>query len=121
MARSLRPRPPPRATRRSLPGIELVARYLDAIYLPVRPTGTKEGVLCAWGIDNGGRRVLIDVCLGMRESEQDWLELGRGLTARGWRLLAGRVASTGAQLARSHLAPSERQAILAGHTCSGLR
>jgi transposase-like protein len=89
MARSLRPRPPPRATRRSLPGIELVARYLDAIYLPVRPTGTKEGVLCAWGIDNGGRRVLIDVCLGMRESEQDWLELGRGLTARGWRLLAG--------------------------------
>ena len=53
---------------RDLPGIRLVALFLDAIYLPVRPTGAKEGVLCAWGIDSDGRRVLIDVCLGMRES-----------------------------------------------------
>jgi putative transposase len=68
---------------RDLTGIELVALYLDAIYLPVRPTGNKEGVLCAWGIDTAGKRVLLDVCLGMRESEEDWLSLGRGLTARG--------------------------------------
>ena len=68
---------------RDLTGIELVAMYLDAIYLPVRPTGNKEGVLCAWGIDTDGKRVLLDVCLGMRESEQDWLALGRGLTSRG--------------------------------------
>jgi putative transposase len=68
---------------RDLSGIELVALYLDAIYLPVRPTGAKEGVLCAWGIDQGGRRALLDVCLGQRESEEDWLALGRGLVARG--------------------------------------
>jgi putative transposase len=68
---------------RDLSEIELVALFLDAIYLPVRPSGAKEGVLCAWGIDTDGKRVLIDVCLGMRESEEDWLSLGRGLTARG--------------------------------------
>jgi transposase-like protein len=68
---------------RDLSEVELVALYLDAIYLPVRPTGNKEGVLCAWGIDRSGKRVLVDVCLGMRESEEDWLALGRGLTARG--------------------------------------
>jgi transposase-like protein len=49
---------------------------LDAIDLPVRPSGAKEGVLCPWGIDKDGKRVLLDVCLGMRESEEDWLALG---------------------------------------------
>jgi putative transposase len=68
---------------RDLSGIRLVALFLDAIYLPVRPSGAKEGVLCAWGITEEGERVLLDVCLGMRESEEDWLELGRSLTRRG--------------------------------------
>jgi putative transposase len=69
--------------QRDLSDAQLVVLYLDAIYLPVRPTGAKEGVLCAWGIDTDGKRILIDVCLGQRESEEDWLELGRGLVARG--------------------------------------
>jgi putative transposase len=68
---------------RDLAGVELVALFLDAIYLPVRPVGAKEGVICAWGIDTDGKRVLVDVCLGQRESEEDWLDLGRGLTRRG--------------------------------------
>ena len=37
--------------RRSLYDIQLVVLFLDAIYLPVRPSGPKEGVICAWGID----------------------------------------------------------------------
>jgi len=56
---------------RDLSQIHLVTLFLDAIYLPVRPSGAKEGVLCAWGIAEGGERVLLSVCLGMRESEQD--------------------------------------------------
>lgn len=70
---------------RSLAEIELLALFCDAIYLPVRPEGPKEGVLVAWGFTLDGERVLLDVCLGQRERHDDWLELGRGLTARGLR------------------------------------
>jgi putative transposase len=61
----------------------LVALFLDAIFLNVRPKGPKEGVLCAWGFTDEGERVLVGVCLGMRESHEDRLELGRDLIARG--------------------------------------
>jgi transposase-like protein len=69
--------------RRSLYDVNLVVLFLDAIYLPVRPSGPKEGVICAWGITETGARELVSVRLGMRESKEDWLELGRDLTARG--------------------------------------
>ena len=79
--------------RRSLYEVQLVALFLDAIYLPVRPHGPKEGVLCAWGFTENGERALVSVCLGMRESKEDWLELGRDLAKRGLqapRLIRGR-------------------------------
>jgi putative transposase len=69
--------------RRSLYDINLVVLFLDAIYLPVRPSGPKEGVICAWGITETGARALVSVRLGMREAKEDWLELGRDLTSRG--------------------------------------
>jgi len=68
---------------RDLSQTRLVALFLDAIWLPVRPSGAKEGVLCAWGISSEGERVLLSVTLGMRESQQDWLALGRDLSGRG--------------------------------------
>lgn len=68
---------------RDLSAVRLVALFLDAIHLPVRPQGAKEGVLCAWGISESGERVLVAVMLGMRESEDDWLALGRDLSGRG--------------------------------------
>ncbi len=70
---------------RSLAEIRLLALFLDAIYLPVRPEGPKEGVLVAWGFTTDGTRVLLDVCLGQRERVEDWTELGRGLARRGLR------------------------------------
>src|SRR5215208_977300 len=69
--------------RRDLYQVKLVALFLDAIYLNVRPKGPKEGVLCAWGFTEEGERVLVGVTLGMRESHEDWLELGRDLIGRG--------------------------------------
>ncbi|HTD58975.1 MAG TPA: transposase, partial [Solirubrobacteraceae bacterium] len=69
--------------RRDLYAVRLVALFLDAIFLNVRPTGPKEGVLCAWGFSEQGERVLVGVCLGMRESHEDWLALARDLIARG--------------------------------------
>ncbi len=71
--------------QRSLAAVEILALFLDAIYLPTRPSGAKEGVLVAWGYDRRGRRVLLDVCLGQRERAEDWLEMGRGLIRRGLR------------------------------------
>jgi putative transposase len=69
--------------RRDLYDIQLAALFLDAVFLAVRPEGPKEGVLVAWGFTEEGERVLLQVMLGMRESHEDWLELGRDLIARG--------------------------------------
>ena len=69
--------------RRSLYEINLVALFLDATFVSVRPTGPKEGVLVAWGFTDEGERVLLAVMLGMRESYEDWQALGRDLIARG--------------------------------------
>jgi transposase-like protein len=70
--------------RRDLYDVELAALFLDAVFLSVRPDGPKEGVLVvAWGFPEQGERVLLQVMRGMRESHEDWLELGRDLIARG--------------------------------------
>jgi putative transposase len=69
--------------RRDLYDTQLAALFLDAVFLPVRPNGPKEGVLVAWGFTEQGERVLLSVMLGMRESHEDWLALGRDLIARG--------------------------------------
>jgi putative transposase len=69
--------------RRDLYNVQLAALFLDAVFLPVRPDGPKEGVLVAWGFTEEGERVLLSVMLGMRESHEDWLALGRDLIARG--------------------------------------
>lgn len=68
--------------RRDLYGTNLVALFLDATYISVRPSGPKEGVLVAWGFTDEGERVLLQVMLGMRESFGDWQELARDLIAR---------------------------------------
>jgi putative transposase len=68
--------------RRSLYDIRLVALFLDATFISVRPSGPKEGVLVAWGFTEAGERVLLSVMLGMRESYEDWQALARDLIAR---------------------------------------
>lgn len=70
---------------RSLAEVRLLSLMLDAIYLPVRPDGPREGVLVAWGFTVDGERVLLDVTLGQRERVEDWTELGQGLIRRGLR------------------------------------
>lgn len=68
---------------KSLADVELLSLMLDAIYLPARPDGPKEGVLVAWGYTLDGERVLLGVCLGQRERTEDGLDLGHDLIARG--------------------------------------
>jgi putative transposase len=69
--------------RRDLYDVRLVALFLDATFISVRPSGPKEGVLVAWGFTEDGERVLLSVTLGMRESYEDWQAMGRDLIARG--------------------------------------
>jgi len=70
---------------KSLADLNVMALFLDAVYLPTRPSGQKEGVLVAWGYTTEGKRVLVAVRVGQRESHEDWLDLGRDLTRRGLR------------------------------------
>src|SRR3989441_7324797 len=69
--------------RRDLYDVHVAALFVDAVFLSVRPDGPKEGVLVAWGFTEAGERALLSVMLGMRESHEDWLALGRDLIARG--------------------------------------
>jgi transposase-like protein len=101
--------------RRDLYDIQLAALFLDAVFLSVRPDGPKEGVLVAWGFTEAGERVLLAVMLGMRESHEDWLALGRDLIARGpWSADADRRR-------RRPRADQGRRAVLAGLRSPALR
>ncbi len=65
---------------------DLVYLFVDAVYLKLRPDDTPaEGVLVAWGVTLEGRKVLLGLQLGSRESYEDWLDFGRDLLARGMR------------------------------------
>ena len=65
---------------------DLVYLFLDTVYLKLRPDDTPaEGVLVAWAVTLEGRKVLLGLQLGSRESYENWLDLGRDLIARGMR------------------------------------
>jgi putative transposase len=70
---------------KSLAELSVLALFLDAVYWPTRPSGAKEGVLVVWGYTTEGKRALLAVRLGQRESYEDWLDLGRDLARRGLR------------------------------------
>ena len=89
-----------RGAARALRGVQGAARSMTSTSSCCSSTrsssrsvrsGPKEGVICAWGIDENGHRQLVAVQLGARESKEDWLELGRDLIdPRPGRTAAGR-------------------------------
>jgi putative transposase len=65
---------------------DLVYLFCDALYLKLRPDDEPaEGVLVCWGVTLEGRKVLLGLALGSRESYESWLAFGRDLIARGLR------------------------------------
>ena len=71
---------------RNLSELAIVYLFLDACYLPVRQgTREKEGILCAYGILENGRKVLLHLALGSRESYDAWLSFLHDMLARGLR------------------------------------
>jgi putative transposase len=57
--------------------------FMDAVYEGLRAWGGHQGVLCAWGICQDGRKVLLHLALGSRESYPVCLEFIRGMIGRG--------------------------------------
>ena len=72
--------------QRRLEQHDIVYCFLDAIYLKLHPDDTPaEGVLVCWGVTLEGRKVLLGLALGSRESYEAWLAFGRDMIARGLR------------------------------------
>jgi len=57
---------------------------VDAIYESLRRQGNvKEALLCAWGICRDGRKILLHLALGNKESTVAWREFMRDMQQRG--------------------------------------
>lgn len=72
--------------RRDLSEFAIEYLFLDAVFESLRRQGgCKEGLLCAWAICADGRKVLLHLTLGNKESYESWLEFLRDMQNRGLR------------------------------------
>lgn len=70
--------------KRDLSRHKIIYLFLDGIYLAMRQgTSEKEGVLCAYGITTDGKKILLHIALGERESYPAWLSFLHEMTERG--------------------------------------
>jgi putative transposase len=72
-----------RFKRRDLYDIQLAALFCEGNLPPGPARRAQGGHAGRLGFTEQGERVLLSVMLGMRESHEDWLALGRDLIARG--------------------------------------
>jgi transposase-like protein len=70
---------------RDLSEIKVEYLFVDAVYESLRRYGAKEGILCSWAITTEGRKVLLHLCVGNKESEVCWTEFFRDMIGRGLR------------------------------------
>jgi putative transposase len=69
--------------QRDLSGFEVEYLFLDAVYESLRQQGGgKEGILSAWAICADGRKVMLHLALGNKESYPNWLEFLRDMVRR---------------------------------------
>ena len=70
---------------RDLSGLSIHYLFCDAVFEALCRYGAKEAVLVCWGIDAEGRKHLLHLAVGNKESERDWTEFFRSLVTRGLR------------------------------------
>ena len=95
---------------RDLSDIEVEYLFVDAVFESLRRHGAKEALLVCWGIDSDGRKHLLHLAVGNKESERCWTELFRNLLERGMRLpttitsdgAPGLIAAINTVFAKSH-------------------
>jgi putative transposase len=71
---------------RDLSEIEVEYLLADAIFESLRAQGAKEALLVAWCIAADGRKHLLHLAVGNKESEACWTEFFRHMLGRGLRL-----------------------------------
>jgi transposase-like protein len=71
---------------RDLSEIEVEYLFTDAIFESLRRQGAKEALLVAWCIAADGRKHLLHLAVGNKESEACWTEFFRHMLSRGMRL-----------------------------------
>lgn len=71
---------------RELSDIEVEYLFVDAVFEALRRHGAKEALLVAWCIDSDGRKHLLHLAVGNKESEDAWTEFFRHMIKRGLRL-----------------------------------
>ena len=71
---------------RDLSDIDVEYLFADAIFESLRRQGAKEALLVAWCIDSDGRKHLLHLAVGNKESEAAWTAFFRNLIERGMRL-----------------------------------
>jgi transposase-like protein len=71
---------------RDLSEISVEYLFCDAVFESLRRQGAKEALLVAWCIDSEGRKHLLHLAVGNKESETAWTEFFRNLVSRGMRM-----------------------------------
>jgi putative transposase len=71
---------------RDLSDIEVEYLFADAVFESLRRHGAKEALLVAWCIASDGRKHLLHLAVGNKESEACWTAFFRNLLERGMRL-----------------------------------
>ena len=71
---------------RDLSRVEAEYLFVDAVFESLRRHGAKEALLVAWCIDGEGRKHLLHLAVGNKESEACWTEFFRSMLGRGLRL-----------------------------------
>ncbi len=68
------------------PELEVEYLFVDAVFEALRRHGAKEALLVAWCIDSDGRKHLLHLGVGNKESEACWTEFFRTMLDRGLRM-----------------------------------
>lgn len=71
---------------RDLAEVEVEYLFVDAVFEALRRHGAKEALLVAWCIASDGRKHLLHLAVGNKESESCWTEFFRHMLGRGLRL-----------------------------------
>ena len=71
---------------RDLSELEVEYLFVDAVFEALRRHGAKEALLVCWCIDSDGRKHLLHLAVGNKESEACWTEFFRNMLARGLRM-----------------------------------